>query len=72
MKLKTLSDKRLTLTVPEVAELLGISVISAYNLAKRQDFPAIRVGKRVVVPRVAFDRWLETAADQQSEGQCGV
>lgn len=69
MKLKTLSDKRLTLTVPEVAELLGISVISAYNLAKRQDFPAIRVGKRVVIPRAAFDRWLEMAADQQADGQ---
>lgn len=65
MKLKNLSDKRLTLTIPEVAELLGISVISAYNLAKRQDFPAIRVGKRIIVPRAAFDRWLEEITPNQ-------
>jgi excisionase family DNA binding protein len=61
---KETSSERLTYTVPEVASLLGINVITAYELAKRENFPAIRIGRRVVIPKAAFERWL----DRQSCG----
>ncbi|MGI6035706.1 MAG: helix-turn-helix domain-containing protein [Limnochordia bacterium] len=48
--------------VPEVATLLDINVISAYELAKRKDFPAVRIGRRIVVPKEAFHRWLDKQA----------
>jgi excisionase family DNA binding protein len=49
---------RLTYTVEEAAELLGISRGSAYAAAKRGDFPTIRLNRRVLVPRAAFEQFL--------------
>lgn len=50
---------KLTMSVPEVGEALGISRAKAYELANRADFPAIRFGRKVVVPVAAFYKWLE-------------
>jgi len=36
--------------------------VKAYELARRKDFPAIRIGRRIVIPKAAFERWLEQAA----------
>lgn len=60
--------ERITFTVKEIAKLLGINVTAAYELAKRRDFPAIRVGKRIIVPKDAFYRWLEKAALDKESG----
>ena len=66
---KEISDERLTYSIPEVAKLLGINTITAYYLAKREDFPAIRIGRRIVVPKAGLERWLEQAAlEKQSYG----
>lgn len=56
---------RLTLTVTEVAEALGISRMSAYAAVRVGVIPSIRIGRRVLVPRVALDRLIETAARSQ-------
>lgn len=53
--------KRLTLTVLEAAEALGISRNSTYEAIKRGDLPFLRVGRRVMVPRAALDNMLEEA-----------
>ena len=46
--------------VPEdLIPLLGIGRSTAYELVNRRDFPAIRVGRKLLIPRDAFDRWLE-------------
>jgi excisionase family DNA binding protein len=50
---------RLVLTVPEAARLLGISARSYYQAAARGEVPATRIGRRLVVSRSAFDRFLE-------------
>ena len=52
-----MSEKK-CMTVPEMAETLGISKPTAYTLANREDFPAIRIGKRIVIPCEAFETWL--------------
>lgn len=41
---------RLTLTVPEAGELLGIGRDAAYAAAERGDIPCQTVGRRKVVP----------------------
>lgn len=51
-------QKRLCMTVSEMADELGVSKPTAYNLANRADFPAIRFGKRVIIPRKPFEDWL--------------
>lgn len=53
-----MTTERLTLTVEEAAELLGISRALAYNLAKRGDLPCVRLGRRLIVPREALERLL--------------
>lgn len=48
--------------VPEIAAEMDINLIAAYNLTRQAGFPAIRVGKRILVPRLAFEEWLSKAA----------
>lgn len=49
-----------TLTVPQVAKIMGINQTAAYNLSKSEDFPCLKIGKRIVIPRDAFFRWLNS------------
>jgi excisionase family DNA binding protein len=53
--------ERLTLTVPEIAEALGVSRMSAYAAVRAGVIPSIRIGRRVLVPRLALDQLIETA-----------
>jgi excisionase family DNA binding protein len=61
---------RLTLTVEEAAALLGISRAFAYEAVRRGEIPSIRIGRRVLVPKVALERLVgsaetpETSADE--------
>ena len=54
-------EKRLCLTVPEVAKLLGISRNYAYELARRGEIPVIRIGKRLLVPKIGLEKKLAEA-----------
>ena len=51
--------QKVTYTVIEVAELLGISRTSAYECVRRGEIPSLTLGRRVVIPRRAFDAMLE-------------
>jgi excisionase family DNA binding protein len=51
-------SERLTFTVEEAARMLGISRAVAYAHARDRTIPAIRVGKRLLVPKAAFERFL--------------
>jgi excisionase family DNA binding protein len=53
--------ERLTLTVLEVAKALGLSRMAAYSAVRAGVIPSIRIGRRVLVPRVALDRLMEPA-----------
>ncbi|MBI4303500.1 MAG: helix-turn-helix domain-containing protein [Chloroflexi bacterium] len=55
-------EERLTYTVEEAGRLLGISRPQAYLMAKQGIIPTIRLGHRVVVPKAALLRMLESAA----------
>ena len=52
-------DLPLFLNAETVAKLLGISISSSYELMHEKDFPALRIGKRIVVPKEAFIQWVE-------------
>ena len=54
--------ERLTYKIEEAGRKLGIGRNQAYEAAKRRDFPTIRIGKRLLVPKAAFDRLLETGS----------
>jgi excisionase family DNA binding protein len=56
-----LSDDRLTWTITEAAQLLGISRATAYEAAHRGELPVRVIGRRMLVPRAALLRLLEDA-----------
>src|ERR1700741_656959 len=59
--------QRLTYTVPEVAELLGISRSTAYECIRRGEIPALVLGRRIVVSRAALKALLD-----RSEARVGT
>ena len=54
------------LTVMEAAEELGISRGSAYEAVRSGQIPTIRIGRRLIVPRAAFDKMLEQAGEREA------
>ena len=53
----------LTLNAREAAQVLRISKSKVYELAQSESFPAIRIGKRVVIPRDKLIQWMNNQAE---------
>ena len=53
-----MNSKKLTLTVSETAQLLGLSRNSAYQGVMTGEIPHIKVGKRILIPANALERML--------------
>ncbi len=49
----------LFLNAETLAKLLGISISSSYELMHEKDFPAIRIGSRLVVPKEKLQLWID-------------
>ena len=55
--------EKLTISVDEMASMLGISRPVAYELTKREGFPAVRISeRRIIVPVEALKKWLNEQA----------
>ena len=53
--------ERLVVRVAEAAALLGISRALGYELAAHGELPTLRLGRRIVVPKVALLALLDMA-----------
>jgi excisionase family DNA binding protein len=58
-----LEELPLTLNAHEAAAALRISKSKVYELAQSESFPAIRIGKRVVIPRDKLIQWMNAQAE---------
>ncbi|ANU55831.1 helix-turn-helix domain-containing protein [Acutalibacter muris] len=58
-KFKSYDELPLFLNSKTVAKVLGISVAGAYELLHKEDFPVLRIGSRLVVPKEKFLAWVE-------------
>lgn len=56
------TSERAVFCVAEAAQVLGISRALAYDLVRRGELPSIRLGRRILVPRIALERLLTAAA----------
>lgn len=56
---KSYDDLPLFLNAKMVAQVLGVSISTAYELFHEPDFPTLRVGSRMVVPKEKFIQWAE-------------
>ena len=56
---KSYDDLPLFLNAAVVAKALGVAPSSAYELMHEADFPVLKVGNRIVVPKEKFVEWVE-------------
>ena len=56
---KSYDELPLFLNANTVAKTLGVSSASGYELLHEKDFPSLRIGNRIVVPKERFIRWVD-------------
>ena len=60
--------ERLTVTVDEAADAIGVSRVSLYNAINRGEFTTvIRIGRRILIPKAALEKMLENATPARSK-----
>ncbi len=63
---KSYDELPLFLNAKTVAQVLGISMAGTYELLHRKDFPVVKIGSRMMVPKEKFIVWIE----EQAGGRC--
>ena len=56
---KSYDELPLFLNAKMVAQVLGVSVSSGYELMHEPGFPVLRIGNRMVVPKEQFIQWVK-------------
>ena len=56
---KSYDELPLVLNAETVSKVLGISPSSSYELMHEPNFPVLRIGNRMVVPKEKFIQWVE-------------
>ena len=64
--------ERLLLTVPQAAELLGISENHAWHLIGRGELPSVKLGSLRRVSRSALEAWIAEASADSTTGAAEV
>ena len=59
---KSYEELPMMLSVMEMTAALGISRAGAYELARTEDFPALKIGTRVVIPKDKLKEWVDKNA----------
>ena len=54
---KNYDELPLFLNAATVAKVLGVSPSSGYELMHESDFPVLKIGSRLVVPKEKFMEW---------------
>ena len=57
--IRSYADLPLFLNANLLAQVLGVSISTAYELLNDPGFPTLRVGSRMVVPKEKFIQWAE-------------
>lgn len=62
--------QKLTVTVKEMANMIGVSLPIAYKLTQREGFPAIRISDQLIlIPIERLKKWLNEASAISEEKQ---
>ena len=61
---KSYEELPLFLNAETVAKVLGVAPSTAYELMHEADFPTLKIGNRIVVPKEQFIAWVQ----QHTEG----
>ena len=53
------------LNVQEVSDFIGLGMSQTYDLIRRIDFPAFKIGNRIFVPRDKFLAWIDNQSAEK-------
>ena len=56
---KSYDELPLFLNAEMVSKVLGVATSTAYELMHEKDFPALKIGNRLLVPKEKFQAWVE-------------
>ena len=59
---KSYEELPLMLSVLDMAAVLGISRAGAYELARTEGFPALKISTRIVIPKDKLKEWVDKNA----------
>lgn len=62
---KSYDELPLFFNVELVGEVLGISSTTAYELMHKEDFPSIKIGNRLIVPKEKFIEWVNAQIERR-------
>ena len=57
---KSYDELPLFLNAEMLAKALGVATSTVYELMHEKDFPALKIGNRLLVPKEKFRLWVET------------
>ena len=55
----------MVLNVQEVSDFIGLGMSQTYDLIRRIDFPAFKIGNRIFVPRDKFLDWIDNQSAEK-------
>ncbi|MCD8025743.1 MAG: helix-turn-helix domain-containing protein [Clostridiales bacterium] len=55
---KSYDELPLFLNAEMIADVLGMSKSTGYVIMNEKDFPALKIGSRIVVPKDKFREWV--------------
>jgi len=66
---KSIEDLPAMIRVKELASYMGINQNKAYELVKRDNFPSLKLGQRIMIPKEHFKKWInsEVVSDERSD-----
>ena len=61
-------EPKQTMQVKEMAESLGIGIVTAYQLANSEGFyPAFRIGRKILINRQRLQEWLNDQTNTREQ-----
>jgi len=58
------------MSVPEIARRLSIGRLAVYAMLEQRIIPGIRIGRRWIITRHAYEHWERTCGTQAGAGLC--
>ncbi len=62
---KSYDELPLFLNAELIGKVLGVSSTTAYEVMHREDFPSIRIGNRLIVPKEKFRDWVNSQTERK-------
>lgn len=62
-----MAQEKITISVTEAAELLGVSRPTVYKLMHQDDFPMLRIGTRTLIHRAKLEEWAAKQIEKRRE-----